>query len=258
MFHVKHGGTLEEAALRVFGNADGAYGANVNSLVGSGTWNDEDELADAYISRKGFAYGVTGRPERQTAVLAHALAGVEVTYQNLDSIELGVTTVDHYFDTLGGITRAVRRARGGEAAAVYIGDQTRGDGAVRTLSEQVSLETRTRALNPKWYEGLLQHGYEGVREIEAHVTNTLGWSATTGEVSPWVYQQLAETYVLDDDMRARIAALNPKASAKIVNRLIEATDRSYWSPDPATLDALRRAGEDMEDRLEGVEVEMAA
>ncbi len=258
MFHVKHGGTLEEAALRVFGNADGAYGANVNSLVGSGAWNDEDELADAYISRKGFAYGVTGRPERQTAVLAHVLAGVEVTYQNLDSIELGVTTVDHYFDTLGGITRAVRRARGGVAASVYIGDQTRGDGAVRTLSEQVSLETRTRALNPKWYEGLLKHGYEGVREIEAHVTNTLGWSATTGEVSPWVYQQLAETYVLDDEMRARIAALNPKASAKIVNRLIEATDRSYWSPDPATLDALRRAGEEMEDRLEGVEVEMAA
>ena len=253
-FQAEHGGNLEEAALRVFGNADGAYGANVNALVGSGAWNDEDELADAYISRKGFAYGVTGRPERQTAVLAHVLAGVEATYQNLDSIELGVTTVDHYFDTLGGITRAVRRARGGTAASVYIGDQTRGDGAVRTLSEQVSLETRTRALNPKWYEGLLKHGYEGVREIEAHVTNTLGWSATTGEVSPWVYQQLAETYVLDDEMRARIAALNPKASAKIVNRLLEATDRNYWSPDPATLDALRRAGEDLEDQLEGVEM----
>jgi len=257
-FIAEHGGAMEQAALRVFGNADGAYGANVNSLVASGTWNDEDELADAYVSRKGFAYGVSGRPERQAAVLSQMLATVEVTYQNLDSIELGVTTVDHYFDTLGGITRAVRRARGGTAASVYIGDQTRGDGAVRTLSEQVNLETRTRALNPKWYEGLLKHGYEGVREIEAHVSNTLGWSATTGEVSPWVYQQLAETYVLDDEMRARIAALNPKASAKIVNRLIEATDRNYWSPDPATLDALRRAGEDMEDRLEGVEVEMAA
>ncbi len=253
-FIAKHGGDLEQAALRVFGNADGAYGANVNSLVASGTWNDEDELADAYVSRKGFAYGVSGRPARQAAVLSHVLASVDVTYQNLDSIELGVTTVDHYFDTLGGITRAVRRARGGQAAAVYIGDQTRGDGAVRTLTEQVNLETRTRALNPKWYEGLLKHGYEGVREIEAHVTNTLGWSATTGEVSPWVYQQLAETYVLDDEMRARIAALNPKASAKIVNRLIEATDRNYWSPDPATLDALKRAGEDLEDQLEGVEM----
>ncbi len=253
-----NGGSMEQAALRVFGNADGAYGSNVNQMVGSGVWNDEDELADAYVSRKGFAYGVSGRPEKQTEVLGHILASVDVTYQNLDSIELGVTTVDHYFDTLGGITRAVRRARGGSAAAVYIGDQTRGDGTVRTLSEQVSLETRTRALNPKWYEALLKHGYEGVREIDAHVTNTLGWSATTGEVSPWVYQKLAETYVLDDEMRDRLATLNPKASLKIANRLIEASDRKYWAPDAATLDALRRAGEDLEDRLEGVGVEMAA
>jgi magnesium chelatase subunit H len=257
-FIAAHGGDMEQAALRVFGNADGAYGANVNSLVGNGGWEDEDELGDAYVARKGFAYGVTGRPVRQAALLTHVLSKVDVTYQNLDSIELGVTTVDHYFDTLGGISRAVRQARGGVAASVLIGDQTRGDGAVRSLQEQVNLETRTRTLNPKWYEGLLKHGYEGVREIEAHVTNTLGWSATTGEVSPWVYQSLAETYVLDPEMRDRIAGLNPKASSKIVNRLIEATDRNYWSPDAATLDALRRAGEDLEDRLEGVEVELAA
>jgi len=257
-FIAAKGGDMAQASLRVFGNADGAYGSNVNEMVGSGVWTEEDELADAYVNRKGFAYGVSGRPERQNDVLSHVLSSVDITYQNLDSIELGVTTVDHYFDTLGGITRAVRRARGGTPAAVYIGDQTRGDGTVRTLSEQVSLETRTRALNPKWYEALLKHGYEGVREIDCHVTNTLGWSATTGEVSPWVYQKLAETYVLDDDMRDRLATLNPKASVKIANRLIEASDRKYWTPDPATLDALRRAGEELEDRLEGVGVEMAA
>ena len=257
-FMAEHGGTIEDAALRVFGNADGAYGANVNSLVGSGTWETEAELGDAYVARKGFAYGTDGRPARAAAVMSQVLATVDVTYQNLDSIELGVTTVDHYFDTLGGITRAVKTARGGVAASVYIGDQTRGDGLVRTLNEQINLETRTRALNPKWYEGLLKHGYEGVREIEAHVTNTLGWSATTGEVSPWVYQQLAETYVLDSEMRDRLAALNPKASAKIVGRLIEATDRKYWAPDAATLDALRQASDDLEDRLEGVSMEIAA
>ncbi len=257
-FMAANGGTMEQAALRVFGNADGAYGANVNQMVGSGVWNDEDELADAFTTRKGFAYGVDGRASKQKAVLQHVLSSVEVTYQNLDSIELGVTTVDHYFDTLGGVSRAVRQARGGVAAQVYIGDQTRGDGAVRTLNEQVSLETRTRALNPKWYEALLKHGYEGVREIDAHVTNTLGWSATTGEVSPWVYQQLAETYVLDEAMRDRLAALNPKASAKIAGRLIEAHERRYWSPDEATVEALRRASEALEDRLEGIDVGIAA
>jgi magnesium chelatase subunit H len=146
----------------------------------------------------------------------------------------------------------VRRAKGGQELPVYISDQTRGEGKVRTLNEQVSLETRTRALNPKWYEGMLEHGYEGVRQIELHVTNTLGWSATTGQVAPWVYQEITKTFVLDPEMRKRLAALNPVASARVANRLIEAHERKYWTPDAATLEALREAGEELEDRLEGI------
>ncbi len=248
---------VETASLRVFSNADGAYGANVNNLVESGNWNSEDELAETYNNRKSFAYGRSGTPIKQTELLQSVLAGVKLTYQNLESVEVGVTTIDHYFDTLGGISRAVKAA-GGEAVPVYIGDQTRGEGLVRTLSEQVALETRTRTLNPKWYEGMLKHGYEGVRNIEAQVTNTLGWSATTGQVAPWVYQQITQTFVLDDVMRNRLAELNPTASAKVANRLLEAHERKYWQPDADVLEALRRAGEELEDRLEGVGMEAAA
>jgi magnesium chelatase subunit H len=251
-YQAEHACDLETASLRVFGNADGAYGSNVNYLLENGAWQDEDELAETYTRRKGFAYGRNGQPMKQGTLLQSVLANVELAYQNLDSVELGVTSVDNYFDTLGGISRAVRRAKGGTAAPVYIGDQTRGEGAVRTLSEQVSLETRTRILNPKWYEGMLKHGYEGVRQIETHVTNTMGWSATTGGVAPWVYQKITETYLLDPVMRDRLATLNPTAAAKVADRLMEAHARNYWTPDDETLAALQRAGEDLEDRLEGV------
>ena len=136
----------------------------------------DDELAETYSRRKGYAYGRSGRPMQQAKLLTSVLAGVNLAYQNIDSVELGVTTVDTYFDTLGGISRAIQRAKGqgSGVAPVYIGDQTRGDGVVRTLGEQVALETRTRMLNPKWYEGMLEHGYEGVRQIEQHITNTMG------------------------------------------------------------------------------------
>ncbi len=251
-YQQEHGCTIEIAALRVYGNAEGAYGSNVNNLIESSQWADEDELGNTYSRRKGYAYGRTGRAVPQTALLQSVLADVQLTYQNLDSVELGVTTVDNYFDTLGGITQAVKVARGGRTPPVYIGDQTRGDGAVRSLREQVALETRTRMLNPKWYEGMLEHGYEGVRQIEVHITNTMGWSATTGQVQPWVYKQLTETFMLDPAMRERLARLNPTASARVANRLIEAFERNYWQPDAQTLEALRRAGEELEDRLEGV------
>jgi magnesium chelatase subunit H len=247
-----HGCDLETAALRVFGNAEGAYGSNVNHLIENGRWDQEDELAETYTQRKSFAFARSGGVSQQSALLQSALKQTAVAYQNLDSVELGVTTVDHYFDTLGGISRAIRRAKGGAAPAIYIGDQTQGNNAVRTLAEQVCLETHSRMLNPKWYDGLLEHGYEGVRQIEVHITNTMGWSATTGQVAPWVYQKLTQTFMLDPAMRSRLAALNPTATAKVANRLIEAQERQYWDPDPQTLAALRAAGDELEDRVEGV------
>ncbi|MBI1402612.1 MAG: magnesium chelatase subunit H [Porphyrobacter sp.] len=247
----KHGCDLETAALRVFSNAEGAYGANVNQMIAGGVWADPDELANAFEVNKGFAYGVSGKPVQQRELLQSALGTVDFTYQNLESIELGINDVDQYVDGLGGVTRSVARAKGAETP-VYILDATRGNTKVRTLAEQIDLETRTRTLNPKWFEGLLEHGYEGVRQIEGHVTSTLGWSATTGQVAPWVYQKISETFVLDEAMRRRLSALNPKASARVANRLLEACDRHLWEPDEATLAALREANDELEDRLEGV------
>jgi magnesium chelatase subunit H len=248
---------LETAALRVFSNAEGAYGANVNQLIDASTWQVEDDLAEAFEVRKSFAYGRTGAPQHQRGLLASALATADCAYQNLDSVELGVTTLDQYVDTLGGVSRAIARARG-ETPPVYISDQTQGPGRVRSLAEQVALETHTRTLNPRWYEALLKHGHEGVRQIEAQVTATMGWSATTGKVPHWVYQKISETYVLDGAMRERLARLNPKASARMAGRLLEAHQRKFWTPDPATLAALQSASADIEDHLEGVSPSAAA
>ena len=185
-FQAEHGGGIEQAALRVFGNADGAYGANVNQLVDSGGWDDEDELADAFVRRKGYRLrgGRQGVPARQATVLVpHA----EKRRRNLPEPRFDRARRHHGRPLLRYARRhqpcgeAARqgRSRGG----LYRRPDPRRRHRANSLSEQVTLETRTRALNPKWYEALLEHGYEGVRQIEAHVTNTLGWSATTGQVS---------------------------------------------------------------------------
>jgi magnesium chelatase subunit H len=246
-----HGCDLETAALRVFSNAQGAYGANVNLMIDSGNWTSPDDLADSFERQKGYAYGRNGKASRQAELMKSAMASVDLAYQNLESVELGVTTIDHYVDTLGGIARSVARARG-EAAPVYIVDPHGSSARVRTLSEQIALETRTRTLNPLWYEAMLEHGHEGVRNIEAQVTVTMGWSATTGDVAPWVYQSTAETFMLDEAMRNRLASLNPRSSQRLADRLLEAVDRDLWKPDAATLAALRAAADALEDRLEGV------
>jgi len=256
-YAAEHDIDIETAAVRVFSNADGAYGANLNHMIDNGTWADEDELAETFTRRKSFAYGRNGAPVQREALLNTILKDVDLAYQNLESVEVGITTIDHYFDTLGGINQSVKRARG-EAAKVYICDQTSGQDKVRTLTEQVALETRSRMLNPKWYDAMLEHGYEGVRQIEAHVTNTLGWSATTGQVGGWVYQQLTQTFILDEELRKQLTDLNPAASAKLANRLLEASERQYWQPDSEMLEALQEASRQIEDKLEGIGAEAAA
>jgi magnesium chelatase subunit H len=247
----QHSCDLETASLRVFSNAQGAYGANVNMMIDGGTWTDPEELAEMFEAKKGYAYGRNGVPTQHRALFESELAGVELTYQNLESVEAGVTDIDHYVDGLGGMSKAVEKARG-KAAPIYVVDATQGDTKVRTLGEQIDLETRTRMLNPKWYEGMLKHGFEGVRHLELHVTNTMGWSVTTGTVSPWVYQKISETFVLDPAMRARLSDLNPKSSARVADRLLEACERNLWTPDAETLAGLKAAANDLEDRLEGL------
>jgi magnesium chelatase subunit H len=135
-----------------------------------------------------------------------------------------------------------------------MGDHTGASGKIRTLDEQVALESRTRLLNPKWFEAQLAVGYEGARNIAGHVVTTFGWSATGNAkaVPEWVYAEIGNTFVLDAEMRDRLARANPNAASAIANRLLEANDRGYWHPDEATLDALREAAAELEDRLEGV------
>ena len=247
---------LDEAAVRVFSNAPGNYGTNVNFMVMDSSWEREETLGDLFVTRKCFAYGrdsrgraIEGREAR--GAMDRALSRVEATYQNIDTFEIGLTDVDHYFEYLGGVSKAVeKRARA--RPAVYLSDSLSREVKIRTLEETVRLETRTKTLNPKWYEGMLKHGFRGVAEIENHVSNTFGWSATADAVDDWIYAEVANTFLFDETMLERLRELNPHSAHALAQRLLEANGRGYWDADATTLDRLRDISRSLEDQLEGV------
>ncbi|MBK9710683.1 MAG: magnesium chelatase subunit H [Kouleothrix sp.] len=247
------GVSLGEAAVRVFANAPGSYGSNVNHLVESSTWDQESQLAEAFVGRKCFTYGPNGQWRDSRQIMERALVTVDATFQNIDSFEVGISDIDHYYENLGGVTKSVELLRG-KRPPVLVADAIASTGRISSLEQMVRLETRAKLLNPKWFEAMLAHGYEGAREIETRVGNTYGWSATTGAVEGWVYQGVAETFLLDEAMRERMATLNPHATAAVARRLLEASDRGFWDADEETLDALQQIYSDLEDRLEGVAV----
>ncbi|CAN6444831.1 unnamed protein product [Victoria cruziana] len=249
------GVSIREAATRVFSNASGSYSSNVNLAVENSSWNDEKQLQDMYLSRKSFAFdsdapGI-GMVEKRK-VFEMALSTAEATFQNLDSSEISLTDVSHYFDS--DPTNLVQNLRkDGKKPNAYIADTTTANAQVRTLAETVRLDARTKLLNPKWYEGMLSTGYEGVREIEKRLTNTVGWSATSGQVDNWVYEEANSTFVQDEEMLKRLMNTNPNSFRKLVQTFLEANGRGYWQTSEENLERLRQLYSDVEDRIEGIE-----
>ena len=247
---------VDDAAVRVFSNAPGNYGTNVNFMVMDSQWEREETLGDLFVTRKCFAYGrdSKGRAIEGTearVAMDRALSRVEATYQNIDTFEIGLTDVDHYFEYLGGVSKAVEK-RAKSRPAIYLSDSLSREVKIRSLEETVRLETRAKTLNPKWYEGMLKHGFRGVAEIENHVSNTFGWSATADAVDDWVYTEVANTFLFDERMLERLRELNPHSAHSLAQRLLEANGRGYWEVDEGMIDRLREISRNLEDQLEGV------
>ncbi|MDX2216574.1 MAG: magnesium chelatase subunit H [Oculatellaceae cyanobacterium bins.114] len=245
---------LRQAATRVFSNASGSYSSNVNLAVENSTWESEAELQDMYLARKSFSFNSDnpGVMDESRQIFETTLKTVEVTFQNLDSSEISLTDVSHYFDS--DPTKVVATLRGdGKTPAAYIADSTTANAQVRSLSETVRLDARTKMLNPKWYEGMLSHGYEGVRELSKRLVNTMGWSATAGAVDNWVYEDVNTTFMQDEEMRKRLLNLNPHSFRKMVGTLLEVNGRGYWETSESNLQLLRELYQEVEDRIEGIE-----
>ena len=245
---------LRQAATRVFSNASGSYSSNINLAVENSTWDSEAELQEMYLNRKSFSFNSDnpGMMDESRQIFESTLKTADATFQNLDSSEISLTDVSHYFDS--DPTKLVASLRGdGKKPASYIADTTTANAQVRTLSETVRLDARTKLLNPKWYEGMLSHGYEGVRELSKRLVNTTGWSATAGAVDNWIYEDTNETFIKDEEMQKRLLNLNPHSFRKIVSTLLEMNGRGYWETSEDNLDRLRELYQEVEDRIEGID-----
>ncbi|NEO87999.1 MAG: magnesium chelatase subunit H [Spirulina sp. SIO3F2] len=245
---------LRQAATRIFSNASGSYSSNVNLAVENSSWEEEQELQEMYLNRKSFSFNSDnpGVMDTNREVFESALKTADATFQNLDSSEISLTDVSHYFDS--DPTKVVAKLRDdGKKPAAFIADTTTANAQVRTLSETVRLDARTKLLNPKWYEGMLSHGYEGVRELSKRLVNTMGWSATADAVDNWVYEDTNTTFIKDAEMAKRLMDLNPNSFRRVVGTLLEVNGRGYWETSEENIERLQELYQEVEDRIEGIE-----
>jgi cobaltochelatase CobN len=73
-----------------------------------------------------------------------------------------------------------------------------------------------------------EHGYRGANEFSKKILHLYGWSATTKLVEDWVFDEIAKTYALNEEMRRWFEENNVYALEEIARRLIESAEREFW------------------------------
>jgi len=245
-------GDERRATTRIFGSRPGTYGAGLLQLIDSRDWRTDADLAEVYSVWGGYAYGrgLEGRPAREEMETAYRR--IAVAAKNTDTREHDIADSDDYYQYHGGMVATVRALKG-TAPAAYIGDSTRPETVrTRTLHEETSRVFRARVVNPRWIEAMRRHGYKGAFELAATVDYLFGYDATTGVVADWMYDKLAQTYLLDPENRAFLEEANPWALHGMAERLLEAESRGLWEePDQEVLERVRELFLETEGGLEG-------
>jgi len=237
---VEGGTDFRTATLRIFSSKPGSYASGVNLAVLASAWKTQGDLADIFVACNGYAYGRDVKGMDAHEHLAANLSTVSVTFNKIQSDEHDLLGCCCYFGTQGGFTAAARHYSG-NTVKPYFGDTREPENVeVRDLSDEIRRVVRTKLLNPKWIEGMKVHGYKGASDIMKRVTRVYGWSASTQEVDDWIFNDMADTFVNNDEMREFFQENNPHALEEIARRLLEAHTRSLWDADPRVLDELKK------------------
>ncbi|MHC1636084.1 MAG: cobaltochelatase subunit CobN, partial [Candidatus Methanospirareceae archaeon] len=235
---------------RIFSSKPGTYGSGVNLAVYASAWREEKDLADVFIDWNGYAYGKGVFGEEAKEELVSMLKTVDLTFNKTVTDEYDLFGCCCYFSAHGGLTVAARDISGREVSTYYGDTRDRDRIEVRTLADEIRRVVRTKLLNPRWIEGMKRHGYKGAGDISKRVGRVYGWEATTREVDDWIFDEIAKTFILDEEMRRFFEENNPWALEEIGRRLLEAYERGLWDADKEVIERLREAYLEMEGWIE--------
>ncbi len=223
------GEAKREASYRVFGSKPGAYGAGLQGLIDERCWEQKSDLAEAYLNWGGYAYGNSDKDGVQAKdAFLHQLSNIEVVVQNQDNREHDLLDSDDYYQFQGGMSNAAQ-VYSGKAPSIYHSDHSNpSKPVIRTLKEELNRVIRSRVLNPKWIEGMREHGYKGAFEMGATVDYLFAYDATTDLIADYQYQQVTDTLLFDDINQQFLKDNNPQIMEEMAERLMEAAQRGLW------------------------------
>ncbi len=254
---IQAGLTSQQAEMRsqyrVFGSKPGAYGAGLQGLIEAQNWQNDRDLAQAYLNWSSYAYsGATAQGISVPETFQQRLKQLQIVLHNQDNREHDLLDSDDYYQFQGGMTVAIR-ALTGKNPQTYFGDHSQPENPkIRQLQEEIARVYRSRVVNPKWISGVMRHGYKGAFELAATVDYLFAYDATANCVADFMYEGIAKAYLLDETVQQFIQQKNPWALRDMAERLLEAHQRQLWGEAPEEItEALRGIVHQAEGEIEG-------
>ncbi|MCB2289416.1 cobaltochelatase subunit CobN [Clostridium sp. CS001] len=237
------------AISRVFGPAEGQYGTGITGIIETKNWEKEEQIGSVFINKLQHIYNRSMRGVKVNGLYEENLKAVELVSQIRSNHEYQVTDLDHYYEFFGGLAKSVEMVRG-KGAKLYITDTTEDRIFTETLDKSINRGIRTRVLNPKWIDGMLEHKYHGGQKIADRFENVLGFAATTNSVDEWIYNDMHSSYVDDDALSKRMKENNPYAYMDILEKMMEYYNRGYWKATQEQLEKIKERYLEIEDDIE--------
>ncbi len=232
------------STVRIFSNDTGEYGTGLaGQSLDSGSWEDDSELADTYLTRMGYGFGKDEKRWSESLgdinLYKQVLSGTDGVVFSRSTNLYALLTNDDPFQYFGGIGLAVRNIDG-KTPEMYVANMRKKDNIkTQTMKEFLNQEMRSRYFHPRWIEAMQESGYAGATAILDRMNNMWGWEVMTPEaVRDDHWQEFFEVYVEDKydlDMREFFENANSHALAQILERMLEAVRKGYWQADQETL-----------------------
>jgi cobaltochelatase CobN len=215
---------------RIFGPADGSFGAGVMQLIDRGTWANQADLGESYIENSAHVYNADGTSAAAKDNFESRVKSADAFVHIQDHREIDLLTGGDFAAHEGGFAAAAA-AVGNKKVSLYHGDTgTPETPRVRTLSEECARVVHGRAANPRWIDGQMRHGFRGAAEMAQSVDAAFAFAATANAVDSGGFERLYQAYLGDPAVAAFIARENPAAIDAMRRRFEEAIARGLWHP----------------------------
>lgn len=241
-----------QSQWRVFGSKPGSYGAGLQGLIDERVWDNQADLAKAYVNWGGYVYTQDNFGGEAFQEFEQRLSQLDVVIQNQDNREHDILDSDDYYQFQGGMSNAVSVLRG-DMPEVYHGDHSNPAAPkIKTLKEELNKVLRSRVVNPKWIKAMQQHGYKGAFEMAASVDYLFAYDATTDFIDDYQYEMVTDALLLDKTNKEFLKQHNPHAMKEMAERLLEAQQRGLWHNPEEYTQSITDVLLEIDERLEEV------